>query len=110
MKVLSNFPLATTLWYRIGGTARYLLEVESRDELFRALEFIERERPERVFVVGLGSNLVFPDGFFDGAVVRVARDHLPSIRSYDDDGLEAFGGVVLDDVVRAALCRGLTGL
>src|SRR5690606_34904293 len=98
------------LWYRIGGTARCLVDAAGRDDLCRAVEFVERERPDRVFVIGLGSNLVFPDGYFDGVVIRVARENGGSARYLGDGRVEAYGGDVLDRVIRFAFAEGLVGL
>ena len=109
MNVRHEVPLSTVLWYRIGGTARYLLEVADQDDLFRALEFVQREQPERVFVVGLGSNLLFPDEYFDGAVIHVSNASAPALER-EDDRVRAFGGAVLDDVVRFSFDEGMTGL
>ncbi|HET9016894.1 MAG TPA: UDP-N-acetylmuramate dehydrogenase [Thermomicrobiaceae bacterium] len=110
MKVRHDVPLSDVLWYRIGGTARYLLEVGSAEDVTRAVDFVESTRPARVFVVGLGSNLVFSDDYFDGAVVRIANGTAAEVRFPEPDLVEAFGGVVLDDVIRAAHDRGLVGL
>lgn len=110
MKIQHDAPLSEVLWYRIGGTARYLLEVGNQGDLCRAIEFIERERPDRVFVIGLGSNLVFPDGYYDGVIVRVVRSEGPSTCRLDDERIRSYGGVVLDAVIRAAFERRLTGL
>ena len=110
MKVHRDFPLSQVLWYRIGGTARFLLDVGSAEDVLRAVEFVEAERPARVFVAGLGSNLIFTDDYFDGAVVRVASRGADGVGSPEPGVIEAFGGVVLDDVIVSALDRGLVGL
>lgn len=110
MQIIRDAPLSEILWYRIGGTARYLLDVGSRDDLCRAIEFIERERPDRVFVLGLGSNLVFPDGYYDGVIIRIAREDSGGLRRVDNHQIEAYGGAVLDRVIRFAFQEGLTGL
>lgn len=110
MKIHRDISLAPILWYRIGGTARLLIEAESADDVLRAAELIEREPVERVLVIGLGSNLVFGDDHFDGAVLRVAGCASGGPRLNRDGLVEAYGGVVLDDAIRLALDRGLTGL
>lgn len=110
MKVRRDAALSKVLWYRIGGTARWLLDVTDHDDLRRAVEFIEHERPERVFVIGLGSNLVFPDGYFDGAVIRVACGDGSSLRRLDETRIAAGGGETLDTVIQFALGHGLSGL
>ncbi|ACZ38937.1 UDP-N-acetylmuramate dehydrogenase [Sphaerobacter thermophilus] len=110
MQVLRDVALSELLWYRIGGTARYLLEARGRDDLCRAVEWVAAQRPDRVFVIGLGSNLVFPDGYFDGAVIRVVRDDGGSLCHLGDGRIEGYGGEVLDRVIRFAFDEGLVGL
>ncbi|HVB65693.1 MAG TPA: hypothetical protein VNE17_13235, partial [Nitrolancea sp.] len=65
MIISRDVTLSNVLWYRIGGEARYLLEVRDRDDLSQAIDFVEQQRPARVLVVGLGANLLMPDHYFD---------------------------------------------
>ncbi|MDI3341717.1 MAG: UDP-N-acetylmuramate dehydrogenase [Sphaerobacter sp.] len=110
MRILRDVAASEILYYRIGGTVRYLLEARDREDLCRAIEFVEQQRPDRVLVVGLGSNLIFPDGYFDGVVIQVARADGGSLRHLGDGRVQAYGGEVLDRVVRFAFDAGLVGL
>lgn len=110
MIVHEHFPLSTILYYRIGGTARYLLEAQSREDILEALEFVRANAIERLVVVGLGSNLLFPDGPFDGAVLRIAAGEERQIREAGEELVEAFAGETLDDVINFGLDRGYAGL
>ena len=110
MRILRDVALSDVLYYRIGGPVRALLEVHNADDLQRALDFIEHERPARLMVVGLGSNLLMPDDYFDGVVIRVSANAAESILHIDDDQIEVFGGALLSDFALFALERGLTGL
>ncbi len=106
-----HFPLSSVLYYRIGGTARYLLEAHGRDDVLDALEFVSAHRIPRLVVVGLGSNLLFPDGPFDGAVLRiVAAAGARQMRGVGEGMVEAFAGESLDDVINFAFEQGCTGL
>jgi UDP-N-acetylmuramate dehydrogenase len=98
------------LYYKIGGTARLFLEASGRDGVYRALEAVSRRRLERLVVVGLGSNLLFPDGVFEGAVLQIAAPGTPQIRLAGSGQVEAFAGVSLDDVVAFGFEHGLAGL
>lgn len=102
------------LYYRIGGAARSLIEAGCRDDLLRAVDLVDRERPGPVLVIGLGSNLIFPDHGWDGAVIRVVRGGPATMRHQQErDGLTAvqgYGGEVLDDFLCYALDAGLVGL
>ncbi len=105
-----NFPLSTVLYYGIGGTARFLLEAGGEEDILRALEFIRDHRVERLIVVGLGSNLLFPDDFFDGAVLRITSPAEPRIRDLGDGLVQAYAGEELDRVINFGFDAGYRGL
>ncbi len=105
-----DFALSTVLYYKIGGTARLFLEAAGRDDVCRALEAVARRRLDRLVVVGLGSNLLFPDGVFEGAVLQIAAPGTPQIRLAGPGRVEAFAGVSLDDVIAFGFENGLAGL
>lgn len=111
MRIARDVALSDVLYYRIGGPVRALLEVHNADDLQRAIEFVERDRPARLLVVGLGSNLLMPDGYFDGAVIRISAGADASIlRTDGSTQIEVFGGALLSDFALLSLDRGLTGL
>ncbi len=104
------FPLSTILYYRIGGTARYLLEAQRADDVLEALDFVRASGLERLVIVGSGSNLLFPDGLFDGAVVRLASGDSSRITDMGGGRLRSFGGEDLDSVIRFGFQAGYRGL
>ncbi len=110
MIVSRDVEISDVVWYRIGGRARYLLDIRCRADLCDAIEFIERTHPSRVLIIGQGSNLIMPDGYFDGAVIRVATSTSHAVRHYGDGRIEVFGGTPVNDVALRALDDGLTGL
>ncbi|HEY9582763.1 MAG TPA: UDP-N-acetylmuramate dehydrogenase [Candidatus Paceibacterota bacterium] len=72
MKILSDISLAPYTTLRIGGPARYFIEVHNEQELYEGLAFA-KARPSGelpVFILGGGSNVLFADSGFDGLVVR----------------------------------------
>jgi UDP-N-acetylenolpyruvoylglucosamine reductase len=71
MTIQNNVPLSEILWYKIGGKTKYLLTCENRDDISEAIDFIKKEHVQRVFICGLGSNLIFSDDYFDGVVIRI---------------------------------------
>jgi UDP-N-acetylmuramate dehydrogenase len=64
-------PLARYSTYRIGGPATVLLP-STREDVSRAIVFA-RARGVPWFVVGLGSNLLFPDDGLDALVIRPGK-------------------------------------
>ena len=97
MIIYQDFELSNILWYQVGGKARYLLEVEKEEDIEPALDFVEEQHIQKVFVCGLGSNLIFSDDYFDGAVIRIATDKnsSESILMRTDGTIEVFAGTIL---------------
>ena len=63
-------PLAPHTTLGVGGPARYLLEIDSDEEISAALEFAQ-SRKLPLFVMGGGSNLVVADAGYPGVVVKI---------------------------------------
>jgi UDP-N-acetylmuramate dehydrogenase len=111
MIIHKDFDLAPLLWYKIGGKTKYLLECKSREDIIEAIKFVKEKDVQKIFVCGLGSNLIFTDEYFDGAVIFITSNTTQSDIKINEDGLvEAFAGVVLDDVIKFAFAHNLTGL
>jgi UDP-N-acetylmuramate dehydrogenase len=63
-------PLAPFTWWKIGGPADALLDVETTDELAFVLRRVFKRRLP-MFVLGSGSNLLVGDGGIRGIVLRL---------------------------------------
>ncbi len=87
-----------------------LLEAGSGEDAREAADYLTANHVDRVMVVGLGSNLLFQDGLFDGAVLRLVPGSRPQIRDLGEGLLEAFAGETLDSVITFGFERGYTGL
>lgn len=109
MQIHNDFDLSKVLWFRIGGKARYFLQCANREDIFKALDFVEEHHPERIFVLGLGSNLIFSDDYFDGVVIQIASGHKPQI-SFHDILATAFAGETLDSLIQLSFNNKLIGL
>lgn len=111
MQIFENYPLSDRLWYKIGGKARYFIEISSLDDVPRALEFIDTHNLHRIFVCGLGSNLIFTDDDFDGVVLSISRsDEKKPLKLTPDGYLEVFAGDTLDTAIQFGFEHNLTGL
>jgi UDP-N-acetylmuramate dehydrogenase len=111
MQIRENFPLSDYLWYKIGGKAKYFLEITSLNDVPRALDFLHTHTVNRIFVCGLGSNLIFTDDDFDGAVISITKpQERKPLRITEDGVLEVFAGDTLDTAIEFAFEHNLTGL
>lgn len=112
MIIQKDFPLSQILWYKIGGKAEYLLEAKNTEDIKEALDFIEKNKIQKVFVVGLGSNIIFPGSYFPGAVIHIAQVKEPKPNDFQLKGefITAFAGITLNNLIKFSLANNLIGL
>jgi UDP-N-acetylmuramate dehydrogenase len=70
IEIQKNILLAPYTTFRIGGLAKFFVEVESGEELMEAIEFAN-EKDLDFFVLGGGSNILFSDNGFSGLVIKI---------------------------------------
>lgn len=104
-------PLAPLTTWKIGGPARWLIEVSLEPALVSALAALDAHRI-RWAVLGNGSNVLISDRGFDGAVIklggRLAEIHLQ--RGDREHRVVAGGGASLTRLLRLAKEERLAGL
>jgi UDP-N-acetylmuramate dehydrogenase len=109
MQIHKDFDLSQILWFRIGGKAKYFLQCVSREDILKALDFVEEHHPQRLFICGLGSNLIFSDEYFDGVVIQIAAGEKPQI-TFSGTLATAFAGETLDTLIQLSFNNKLHGL
>ncbi len=105
-------PLARRSSLRIGGSASWWIEPHTQDELINAVKLAARyDKP--VYMVGLGSNTLFPDEGIDGVVVRLQGEFASwKVLESLPDGQELVNvgaGCVNAHLVRGLLKQGYVG-
>lgn len=109
MQIHNDFDLSQVLWFRIGGKAKYFIQCETREDIFEALDFMEEKKPNRLFICGQGSNLIFTDEYFDGLVIQIKAPAQPKIEINGTE-VTVFAGETLDTLIQLAFNHKLTGL
>ena len=105
--VLYDEPLRRHTSFRIGGPADALALPESRDELRELINILKKENI-RFMIMGNGSNLLFSDSGYRGAIIKINRNM--SNLSVSDDAVSAEAGALLSETAAAAMKSCLTGL
>lgn len=105
MKIRENVPISELTTMRLGGPARYVLEVEKEEDIPEAYQFA-KEKNMPVFVLGGGANTIGHDDGFDGVIIVNKMLGVALV----GDKLTAMGGEIWDDVVAFAVERNLTGI
>ena len=105
-RVRRDASLAPLTTFKVGGTADWLIEARSEDELLQALT-IAREAGQPVTVLGGGSNVLVSDQGVRGLVIRVKP---MEISQPAGDRVRADAGMTINGLVRWTIGRGLAGL
>lgn len=106
---LEGVPLAGYTTIRLGGPARFFSPCRTLEQARECL-FWARARRLRVHILGGGSNVVFSDRGFDGAVIQVALSGV-SVREVGAWALvEAAAGEPWDALVELCVDRGFSGI
>jgi len=105
MKIRENVPISELTTMRLGGPAKFVIEIESQDEVVEAFDFVN-EHGLPFFILGDGANTIGHDEGFDGAII------MNKIKGVTISGnmVYAFGGEEWDKVVEAACEHNLTGI
>ncbi len=100
-----NEPLSRHLNFRVGGPARYFLEVRSGADLEAGVKMANDLAVDWV-VLGGGSNTLASDEGYLGLVIKIAFREV----KIEGDRLVAEAGAITASVARQASEQGLTGL
>ncbi len=104
--LLKNEPLAKYTSWRVGGPADQMYLPENKDDL---MEFMASLPPEeKIYWLGLGSNLLVRDGGIKGTVINT-RGRLKVLQLVETDKVYAEAGVPCAHVARFCTDLGLTG-
>ena len=105
LNIQENIPLAKYTTFRIGGPAKYFVEVSSEEELVETLVYTRKKGLE-FFILGGGSNVLVSDAGFPGLVIKnkLCRTKI------EGETMEIDGGVFLAKVVRDSAENNLTGM
>ena len=107
LPVLAEEPLAKHTSFRVGGPARRMAFPHNAEQLVLLLSFAQ-ECTARPFVLGNGTNVLFPDGEVDRLIVNT-RD-MAEVQLTAEGHVKAMAGASLARVANFACQQGLTGL
>lgn len=110
MKLKQNVSLAGYTTMHLGGTARYVVDVATVDELREALVFA-KEQALPVRMIGGGSNIVWRDEGFAGVLMVCKIACFEKIAEDDQSATYKIGaGEWLDDIIGRVAKFGLSGI
>ncbi len=111
MKIQTNVSLKKFSTMRLGGDARYLVEVDNINQLTEALTWAEQHHLGTI-TIGTGSNIVWRDNGFGGLVIvnKIKQWQVREIGGTDTALFTMGAGENWDDSVRKTVEMGYSGL
>ena len=117
LKIEENVPIRNLVTMRIGGPARFVITVTSKEEIPEAYQFA-KEHNLPVCVLGGGANIFAKDEGFNGVIIldrimgisEVERPEDESPKDGDIAYFKAYGGEQWDDLVKYVSERGYSGI
>lgn len=109
MRIEERIPLGSLTTLRVGGPARYVLTLESEDDVPAALAFA-RERGLPFVVLGDGSNVLPSDEPYEGCVFRMRIPGMQFAADGNATRARIGAGVSWDAFVRECAERSLWGV
>ena len=103
--IKENIALAPLTSFKVGGLAKYFVQVTTLDELLDALE-VAKKNAWPAFVLAGGSNLIVSDSGFDGLVIALAMTGW----QIEGDKLTSAPSTSMTELVNASIDKGLAGL
>ena len=105
-----NIPLALLTTFEIGGSARYLVDVRSEDDIREAIRWAKGKGVQFV-VLGGGSNVLVPDDGLDALVIRL-KGNLFSVKDLPAQAgciVDSWAGTNLLELIRSCAAQGCGG-
>lgn len=73
IEIKKNIPLAPLTTFKIGGPAKFFVEIEKKEELIAATEWA-KENNEKIYILAGGSNVLISDKGINGLVIKIKND------------------------------------
>jgi len=108
--VETQYPLAKSTWYGLGGPADYFIRPKTIEQLQEVVRRCNEGRLP-IYLMGQGSNLLIGDEGLRAAVIKLESEEFTKIE-FDQDGagLTAWAGAELSRLVLTCVEKGLAGL
>ena len=105
MKIKTDVLISSLTTMRIGGPAKFVIEIEKLEDILPSIEFAESKNLP-IFILGGGANTIGYDEGYNGVILL---NRIKGIE-FNGDNVRAMGGEVWDELVAVACEKGLTGI
>lgn len=106
MTIQENIPISTLTTMRLGGNARYVIDIEIPEDVKLAYDFAS-EKSLPVYILGGGSNIIGRDEGFDGVILV---NKLKGKESLENGRFKGYGGENFDEFIAFTVENGFSGM
>ena len=71
-RIYFNYSLKKLNWFNIGGDTKIYFKPETLQDLIEFLKLYKND--EKLFVIGAGSNILFKDDLYEGAIIKLSKN------------------------------------
>lgn len=107
LNIQENIKLAPYTTFKIGGNARYFVEVGNKNEIEEALQYAFKNKLE-FFVLGGGSNILISSNGFNGLIIKIKAEKIKIDEK--QQLIIAESGINLANLVGQAIETSLSGM
>lgn len=105
LEVLESEPLAKYTTFKIGGPAKFLVKVNNKTDLYKAVKAV-RDLELPFLILGGGSNVLVSDKGYDGLVIKLEEGQT----EFSTASAKVFAGNSWSGFIRDSVKNGLGGL
>ena len=105
-KIYFNYSLKKLNWFNIGGDTKIYFKPDTLQKLVEFLKLYKKE--EKLFILGAGSNVLFKDDLFEGAVIKLSKN-FSRISLLNENTIIAGSGALDKTLSEFALENSLSG-
>lgn len=109
MRINENILISSLTTMRLGGPARYVIEVEAPEDIPNAYNFAASNQLP-TFVLGYGANTLGHDEGYNGVIIISRMNGIKEEETENGTKLTIMSGEYWDNVVDYACKKGLTGI
>ena len=107
--IKNNVLLSKHTTFKVGGKAKYYVEVKNKSELRQVVKF-SKSKKIPIFVLGGGSDILISDKGFPGLVLKYTDASLELSDGKNKVSVTAGAGMMWDDLVSICVQKGLQGI
>ncbi|MBU0620076.1 MAG: UDP-N-acetylmuramate dehydrogenase [Patescibacteria group bacterium] len=105
MFIQKNIPLAPFTTFKVGGPAKFFIQVQNKIELINALKWAENNK-KQIFILGGGSNVIINDNGINGLVIKINNKNI----KVDKEIVRCGAGTSLAEIINAGFNNNLSGI